>query len=450
MKHRAKRTALALTSAAVLSALVLSGCTSSDSDGGASGPITDEQREKALSTPTTLTFWTWVPDIEDEVALFEKKYPAIDVEVVNVGQGPDHYQKLRTAIEAGEGAPDVAQVEYQMIPSFRVNDSLLDLTPYGGADLEADYVPWVWGQVSTDDGVWAIPQDTGPLGNLYRDDILTAAGVTEAPVTWDDYRAAAEKVRATGSYISNLSPSEPAFVVGLLWQAGLQPFGYDGEETVTVDLVNDDSKKVVEYLQRLIQDDLVSVDPGWTDQWYQAIAGGKYAGWLTAAWGPIFLQGTAADTSGLWRAAPLPQWSAGDAASGNWGGSSDVVLKSSKNPIAAYELAKFINNDPTSTMQFATQQFLFPAANSVLESDEFLSQEAEFYGGQQVNKLFAEVSTTVNTEFQWLPYNDYAFSQFNETLGKAMAEKGDLVAGLQAWQDALIKYGQDQGFTVNP
>ena len=28
-----------------------------------------------MSTPTELTFWTWVPDIENEVALFEEKYP---------------------------------------------------------------------------------------------------------------------------------------------------------------------------------------------------------------------------------------------------------------------------------------------------------------------------------------------------------------------------------------
>ena len=40
---------------------------------------------------------------------------------------------------------------------------------------------------------------------------------------------------------------------------------------------------------------------------------------------------------------------------------------------------------------------------------------------------------------------------FNETLGKAFADKADAVAGLQAWQDACAKYAKDQGFTVpNP
>ena len=68
----------------------------------------------------------------------------------------------------------------------------------------------------------------------------------------------------------------------------------------------------------------------------------QIAGWLTAAWAPVFLQGTIKPTSGKWAATSLPQWAAGQNVSGNWGGSTDVVLNSSKNKIAAYELAKFI------------------------------------------------------------------------------------------------------------
>ena len=47
-----------------------------------------------------------------------------------------------------------------------------------------------------------------------------------------------------------------------------------------------------------------------------------------------------------------------------------------------------------------------------------------------MNELFSDISTTVDTEFQWLPFMDYVYSSCNETLGKAIAEKGDLAAGL--------------------
>jgi len=441
---------VALVTGAVSISMLLTACTpSSGGDGAAQESVSQDDIDTAMTTPTKLTFWTWVPDIENEVKLFEEKYPDIDVTVENVGQGLAHYQKLRSAIEAGEGAPDVTQVEYQYIPSFVLNNSLLDLTPYGADDLSGDYVDWAWNQVAPDEAVWAIPQDVGPMGNLYRDDILTAAGITEPPATWDDYAAAAQTVKdSTGSYISNLGATQAGQMIGFFWQAGVKPFAYDGKETVSVDVNSAEAKKVATYWTELIQKDLISTDVDFADQWYQGLASGKYAGWLTAAWGPIFLQGTAEGTAGAWRAAPLPQWTAGEEVSGNWGGSSDAVLASSENKIAAYELAKFINNDEESAMRLATEQFLFPPQVSVLEDPAFVDQESAFYGGQKVNQLFADISQTVDTDFQWLPYMDYVYSTYEDTIGTVITDKGDIAAALDKWQDQLVKYAEDQGFTV--
>ena len=51
-------------------------------------------------------------------------------------------------------------------------------------------------QVSGPNGeVWAIPQDTGPLGMLYRKDIFDQYGI-QAPTTWDEFAAAARKLHA--------------------------------------------------------------------------------------------------------------------------------------------------------------------------------------------------------------------------------------------------------------
>jgi multiple sugar transport system substrate-binding protein len=449
MRHRARRAAVTITSIAAVAALALTGCTSEAGPDKNTDTITDAQREEALNTPTELTFWTWVPDIQDQVDLFEKEYPKIKVTVENVGQGLDHYSKVRTASKAGTG-PDVVQLEYQFISSFALTGELLDLTPYGGADLADEYSPGVWNQVLANDEVLAIPQDSGPLGNLYREDILTAAGVTEPPATWDDYKTAAEAVSAnTDSYIGNMAPNQGAGWLALLWQAGVKPFSYDGDKGVTVNVNSAEAKEVVSYWQDLVQNDLVSVDPDFTDEWYAGLNQGKYAGWLTAAWAPVFLSGAAADTSGLWRAAPLPQWDASAPATGNWGGSADAVLKGSKNPIAAYELAKWINNAQEPALLFATQQHFFPTAISVLEDPAFAGDEPDFYGGQKVNQLFADISATVDTDWQWLPYMEYAYTTFNETFGAAVAAKGDLSAGLDAWQDTLVEYGTQQGFTVN-
>lgn len=428
----------------------LSACTPSapNSSTASSSGVSAADTKKALNTPTTITFWTWVNGIDEQVKLFEQKYPKITVKVVNAGQGAAQYTKLRTALKANKGLPDVAQIEYQYLSSFRLTKSLADLTPYGASALKSKYVDWVWNQVSDDTGVWAIPQDSGPMGTLYQADVLEKAGIDTPPTTWQQYEQdAATLKQKTGNYISDMPGSDPGQLIGLFWQNGAQPFTFDGKKTVSVDLDSAKTQQVVDFWQRLIQKGYVDTAPDFTNDWYKALDTGKYATWQTAAWAATFLPGAVKSSAGKWRAAPLPQWGSTEAA-GNWGGSSDAVMQSSTHKIAAAALAQYLNSNPTSTTQLATKRFLFPVTKSVLDEPTFVDQKPEFYGGQQVNKVFAGVSDSVNKDFQWLPITDYLFSSYTDTLGKAIANKGDMRAGLSAWQKAVITYAKQQGFTV--
>jgi len=452
IKARRGRAVVIATTAALL-ALSACGGGGSDSSDGAAKPdaVSQAQIDKAMKTPTDLTFWTWVPNIDKEVALFEKKYPAINVKVVNVGQGPTHYKKLRTALTAGSGTPDVAQVEFQYIPTFALTNSLVDLRPYGAEERKADFVDWTWKQVSGQDGqVWAFPQDTGPMGMLYRKDLFDKYGIAP-PKTWDEFAAAAHKLHEADPslYITDIAPNEGPGYMGLMWQAGARPFDVTGKDKVGINLNDAASKKVGAYWEGLAKDGVIATDPAWTDAWFQGLARGKYATWLTAAWGPVFLQGSAKNTSGRWRAAPLPQWKEGDSVSGNWGGSTDAVIKGTKNPIASAKLAEFINSDSESTKMLTTEQFLYPATKALLNDPSFTDQKPAFYGGQMVNKLFADISGTVSGDFQWPSFFDQTVSDWTETVGTALSSKGDVSAGLDAWQKRISTYADNQGFTVS-
>jgi len=432
-----------------LLALSLAGCTG----GGApttpsSTTPTEDAFTKAMNTPTTLELWTWVKDVDKEVKAFTDKYPAIKVNVTNAGQGGPQYTKLEAALQAGTGIPDVAQIEFQYIPTFRMLKALLDIKPYVG-DLAGLYPDWVLSQVSGEGGIWGIPQDTGPMGMLYREDLLKAANIA-VPTTYDEFaKAVADYHKANPKKaLVNMPSNDPGAWLGLFWQAGAQPFTYDGKQTVSIKLNSDAIKKVIDLWQPLVASGAANVDPDWTDGWYAGLNDGTYASMLTAAWAPMFLQGIATDTSGKWRAAPMPQWDPAKPSSGNWGGSTDAVMAATKNPIAAAELARFINQDPTCAMTLATDQSLFPALNSVLSDASWANNTPEFYGGQAVNKVFAEISQTVNVDFQWPPFLDFVYSNFNDTFGKALADKGDLWAGITAWQNAVVDYAKQQGFTV--
>ena len=440
---------------AVSGGLALSACGGGGGGGGenqapAAQSVSQAQIDEAMSKDTTLTFWTWVPDIKNQVDMFQKAYPKIKVKLVNVGQGAPHYTKLRAAIKSGQGAPDVAQMEFQYIDSFTLGGDLADLAPNGATpEFMAQFPEWVRTQVTKDGKVYGTPQDIGPLGLLYREDLLKAAGV-EPPKTWAEFATAAEKYKAqnTKGVLTNFAPNDAGHFVSFLWQAGARPFAFDGKETVKVDLASDQAKQVAQYWSDLIQKNLVSVDPDFTDTWYQGFSNGKYASWPAAAWGPVFLQGTAEKTAGKWRATQIPQWDAAKPTSGNWGGSTNSVLKGSPNQIAATQMAVFINSKEPA-LRMATEQFQFPASNEILEDPKFSSQKSTFYGGQTVNQTFADISKTVTPDFGWLPFTDFAYTAYGDTLGKAIASKSDLVAGLQAWQDACAKYAKDQGFTLS-
>jgi multiple sugar transport system substrate-binding protein len=439
-----------LGGSAFAAAALLAGCGGgSGSSNTATKSLSPSALKSELSKPAELTFWTWVPNIASEVALFEKKYPNIKVNVVNAGQGLDEYTKLRTALKAGTGAPDVVQIEYSYIPTFTITNNLLDLSPYGANDIKDDFVDWTWSQVSDGDKVYAIPQDTGPLGMLYRKDVFDHYGI-KVPTTWEEFASEGQKLHQQNSKISmtNFASNDAGQTFGYAWQAGARPFALNGSD-LTIAINGPDMKKMADFWTPLVASGAVSSDPDFNNDWYSGLTIGSYATWITAAWAPVFLQSSAAKSSGKWRVAPIPQWSSGDNVSGNWGGSTSAVTNQTKHAAAAAEFAMFLNHDPASSLLMSTKQFLFPPLKRTLEDPKFVGQKPAFYGGQKVNSLFAQISKTVSSDFQWSPFNDYVTSTNNQIFGGALLKKTSLSAALDDWQSQLTSYAKKQGFSVS-
>jgi multiple sugar transport system substrate-binding protein len=403
----------------------------------------------APSGRVTLTLWSWVPDLQQQVDMFQTAHPNIKVNLVNAGQGSAEYTKLRTALTAGSGAPDVAQVEFQLIPSFRVTGDLIDIAKYGADKLKSDYVDWAWAQVTDGGAVYAVPWDSGPMGLLYREDILKQHNIA-VPTTWDEFAVAARKLHAADPkvFLTNFPPNEGGVLTGLAWQAGSRPFQIKDKTSVTVRLDDPAALKMAQYWGGLLSEGVVSHEPDFTDEWYQGLNNGRYAAWVTAAWGPVFLSGSAKSTAGKWRAAPLPQWTAGEKVSANWGGSTLAVTKQTKHPAEAAELAMWLMHDPQVTKLYTTKQFLFPVLKSLLSSSEFVDQKSDFYGGQAVNQVFGPAASQVDVSFQWSPFQDFVYSTMNDEVGKAVTGQQSLPDALRAVQRKTTEYAKQQGFTV--
>jgi multiple sugar transport system substrate-binding protein len=399
--------------------------------------------------PVELTLWAWLPDMQAQVDMFEKAHKDIKVKLVNAGQGEDEYQKLRTALKAGEGAPDVVHMEFQYIPTFKQIDGLADISEYGANDLKDDYASWTWDQVSEGDAVYAMPWDSGPMALLYRKDIFDEYGL-EVPTTWDQFAEEAEKLHKADkeTYLADFTPEDGGWLTALMWQAGARPFEVDGTK-VSINMDDPAIEKVSEYWGDLVERGVVASDPGFTNDWYRSFAKGTYATWPTAAWGPVFLEGVAGESKGKWRAAPMPQWEEGAHASSNWGGSTLAVTTQSEYAEEAAQLAMWLTHDPKPTELYTTKQFLFPVLNDLLNSPDFKNQKAAFYGGQEVNAVFVEASDNVNKGFEFSPFQDYVYTQMQEQFGAAATGDTEFSQVPVNLQDKITSYAKQQGFKVS-
>ena len=398
--------------------------------------------------PATITFWSWVPGIKEEVKLFNETHDNVTVKYVNAGQGADEYTKLRTALKAEKGVPDVVQIEFQYIPSFTQIDALADISQYGANDVKTDYVDWTWSQVSDGDKVYAIPQDSGPMALLYRKDIFDKYGL-KVPKTWDEFATEAEKLHKANPdiYMTNFAANDGGWLTGLMWQAGSRPFEVDGTK-ISINMNDQGAMQVANYWQGLVEDGTVSVDPDFTNDWYAGLGKGKYATWISAAWGPVFLKGVAGESKGKWRAAPLPQWNAGESVSANWGGSTSAVTAASEYPEEATEFAIWLNNNAKSVDMLTTESNLFPTQKSKLDDPEFVNAPLAFAGGQKVNSVFIDASNNVDKGFEWSPFQDYVYAQLAENVGAAAKGDTTIPDAMDKTQSSVTGYAKEQGFKV--
>ena len=76
-----------------------------------------------------MTVWAWYPNMKLVVDNFNKHNDEVQVCWTNVGQGSDEYDKFQTAISAGTGAPDVIMIEMDRIPTFQIQNALVDIKP---------------------------------------------------------------------------------------------------------------------------------------------------------------------------------------------------------------------------------------------------------------------------------------------------------------------------------
>lgn len=432
---------------ALMFTTALAACGGSDSktEGTAS-----KQPAKRSGEHVSLTFWSWVPGIADAVKLFNRTHPDITVKLSTVTPGNPAYAKMYAALKA-DNAPDLAQVEYQELPSFLLEQGLVELSAYGAKDAEDKFVPWQWQQGVFGGKVYAIPQASGPLAFYYRADLFKKWGI-KVPTTWPEYREAAERIRRADptAYIGTFPPTNSNWFTALAWQAGGKWFGTDGD-TWTVNMTDPNTLKVADFWEGMIRDKLVKTEPDFQTGWYKDLQQGEVVGWVSASWGDAILTGNAKKTKGDWRVAYIPQWDPGAKVSANWGGSSTAVLRGAEHPREALEFAVWLNSDPASIDLLIRGGYGWPAARGGTDS-QALREPANrsFFGGQNIYDVFAEADQNIDKDWAWIPTTTAAYKRLNDGFTRAIQSGGSFADAVRKAQQQTIGDLKAKGLQARP
>jgi multiple sugar transport system substrate-binding protein len=454
-----KRKPYLAAAAALALASLLASCSSGDDDAaeGQEGGGGSDTSNCTNTIPKTdlpaVTLWAWYPNMELVVDNFNEQNDEVQVCWTNVGQGGDEYEKFQTAIAAGTGAPDVIMIEADRIPTFQVQEALVDISDFGYEDVRDNYSEGAWKDVSVGDAVYGVPVDGGPMGMIYRKDVFEQYGITP-PTTWAEYEQAAQTVRdAGGPLFGDLGANVPAVMMALQIQNGADPFSYDtaDPENIGIELNDQASKDVLDYWGGLVEKDLVGTQDQFTPEYISGVINGDYATYISAAWAPGYLTGAGVGEgadSGQFAVAPLPQWDPANPVQVNWGGSAFSVTSQATDKELAAKVAFGIYADEASLTDGWTNQVIFPLNLNALDDPAFVDLAVEFFGGQQANKDVYVPAANAYEGFTYSPLQQYYYDAMTEQLGAV--NEGSITGSEAAdrLHDDVVGYAEEQGFTV--
>ena len=446
-------TTKSLLAGTLVAALALSGCGGGGSATGGTGPasgVAVQGTSNCKSGATPITFWAWVPGMVRAVDAFNAGHPDICVSLQNVGAGNQQYVKVTNALKAGSGAPDVAETEFDELPSFEITNNVVDLSKYGAAKYQDKFVNWAWQEVSQGSKIYAMPDDAGPMGLYYNSGLLAKYNITP-PATWSDFAAAAAKLHAAdpGAYLTSFAGGDLQWMLSLMAQDNAYPFKYTGGSNVTIDFTGPAQTAFANYWQNLLSAHLVNATTDMDATSFADLDKGVDATWLSSAWGPSYFATAAKNSVGVWRTAALPQWTAGANVAANWGGSTYPVFSQSQHPQQAATFAEWLTaSDASWAILKTSPSSLFPTYKPLLTDPSFTGLTVPLSGSSTPNTEFAAAATNAGS-VQWPPFMTEALTESTTVFAGVLNGTDTLPDAFKAFQNKLASYATAQGFTVS-
>lgn len=354
----------------------------------------------------------------------------------------DMHNKMIMALQTGEGAPDLCDIERGQFPNFLQGEPQLyalndTLEPY-----MADLVQSRFDIYSKDGTFYGAPTHVGATVMFYNDEILSQYGVDYKTIkTWDDYTEAAKKVNeASGGEVKMTSVDTGG--TDWLWVT-MAEHGQDYTDAEGKASVPESWNKMLTMQQGWMNDDLAIVSPEGqldTEGGRQAIMDGKIASFPKAMWYMSRFLDYMPEETGKWAIAPCPVFEEGQPRSVGIGGTGTVVTNQAADPALAAEFIAYAKCSYDGCVGI-WNELGFDVCNTSVWTDTAITQDTS-------NKYIAffktnpfDVLNEIKDEIGAVTVNSNVFilqDYINTTTLNAIMEDGqDVTEALQEAQDAV-------------
>ena len=298
--------------------------------------------------PVKLTLWTFQ---ELHLSLYREMLdkwnadpanPKLDIDM-QVMDYEDMHNKLTIALQTGEGAPDITEIEISMYANYLKGDiQLAPLNEYV-EPIRDHLVMSRLNNYARDGKYYGIDHHIGATVMFYNTEILEEAGIDYKDIkTWDDFHEAGKVVlEKTGKPMTTWESSDCWSIYPIVSQHGGDWLTWDNEVVMDSDVVID----TLAFMKSMLEDGTAIPAPG---GFHHAE---EYWGWMNAGgcatvsmpfWYLNRFTDYMPDLAGKMKVVPLPTWADGKGhKSSQMGGTGVSVVATSPNADVAKAFIAF-------------------------------------------------------------------------------------------------------------
>ena len=349
----------------------------------------------------------------------------------------DETFNIKAANEAAEiykaEHPDVVLIEDYKIQGYLTSypDEFADFSDVLNPE---DFAAYKTGVNVVDGSFYGVPFDSGVAATFYGKDLIEEAGYTEEDMqdlTWDKYIEIGQAVKEKcGVDMCTLDPSDLGQIRIMMQSAGSWYTDADGNVSFTD---NQALKDAITTYKKLVDAGITKQTADW-DQFVGAFNNGEVASVVSGCWVASSIK-AAEDQSGKWAVAPVPRMSENENSinASSIGGGAWYVLQNVGNADLAKDfVATTFGSNVDLMNQLVSDISLVSTLNAAAEAPN-VSEGVEYFGGQTVNKDFAEWTAEVPTVNYGM--HTYALEHIMSEAVQAIVGGGDMDQVLSDYEE---------------